>query len=161
MPPPARHQLALLVLPAEPDGPLDRGSALMAAWRAAGFALGPGPGHPLVEGGCAAARACAAPAARFLANRQGGFRVRCPATGANAVPAFSRALEAWRRGGPRRLACDCGATHDLNALDFAPPAGFARSWVEVVDAASPVLLPEAARIVEEVWGESRVVWRRG
>lgn len=161
MPALPRHHLSLVILPPDPDAPGGRAAPLLAAWAAAGFGLGPGPGRALVEGGVRRVRAVEEPVVRFVANRQGGFRVRCPRTGENVVGAFSDALERWRAGGPRRLQCPCGVVHDLDQLDFAPGAGFGRSWAELVDVGSAELVTEATRIVEEVWGPSRLVWRRG
>lgn len=148
--------------------------ALFAAWCDAGLVAedgrawgegtrvgGPGP-RALVAGGFGRVRAVDWGEERLVANRQGGFRVRCPATGANVVPAFNHAMTAWRAGGPRALACGCGATHDLADLDFAPDAAFARAAVEILDAEDAALTPEAEAVARATWGEApRVILRRG
>lgn len=159
VPPLARHQLAVLVLPADPDRDPADVVALVAAWRAAGLGLD-GP-RPIVAGGAARLRVEAHPTPRFVANRQGGFRVRCPVDGRNVVPAFNPAVERWREGGPRTLACPCGRTHDLDALDFAPAAGFARGWVALEDCGGAELDPEAAVLAARALGGMRLVLRRG
>lgn len=150
MPPPARHRLDILVLPADPDAPAATMEAAVARLTAAG--LWPGG---LAVG--AQARLVVAPRQRFVANRQGGFYVRCPADQAVIGDRFRRALTAWREGGPRTLGCACGATHDLAALDFAPAAGFAHAWIEVPDVDGPELSPEAVAAL----GDVRIVLRRG
>lgn len=151
MPPPASSRLALLLLPRGAGvGPAAL-EALAARW--AGRVVVPGGHRPprVVDGGHE----------RFLANRQGGFRVRCPVDGANLVPVFPRALERWRAGGPRTLACPCGATHDLAELTYAPDAGFARAWLELAEVGSGELTPEALAEAEAALGGVRIVPRRG
>lgn len=180
---PASHRLDLLVLPPS----LELGRAALEPLRRAWEAL---PGGP-VEGGCAAvaiepalgAVAADEPGAgrsggavgeragqpageplRFVGNRQGGFRVRCPDTGVNLVPRFNAAVMAWRDhvGDSRALDCPCGRRHDLASLDYQPPAGFARAWIVLRDVASAELRPEAAALVRALLGgEGRVVFRRG
>ena len=97
----------------------------------------------------------------LYANQQGGFRVRCPECGGNLVPAFQRALTRFRRGGPRRCRCDgCGADLPLEALEFQPPAAFARISLVTMDAGNASLTAEAARWVARALGPWRVVLRR-
>lgn len=157
-----RHQVALFVMSMDPDRPGDAALALLRRFRAEGFVDGERPGpRPLVDGGFAAARVEVFPRERFVANRQGGFRVFCPKDGTNVVPAFNPALEAWRAGGPRLLACACGEPHDLADLDYRPPAGFARGWVCLTDAGTLELTPEALALAEAEFGRVRVVARRG
>lgn len=103
------------------------------------------------------ARLVVAPRQRFVANRQGGFYVRCPVDQSLVGDRFLRALTAWREGGPRALECACGATHDLAALAFAPAAGFAWAWIEVPEVEAPELAEEALAVL----GEVRIVLRRG
>ncbi len=155
MPPPASHRLDMLVLSHDPLADRSAVADLVAAWTplAAQSALVAG-GHGLV-------RLEGDGPLRFLANRQGGFRVYCPVSGENVVGAFVVALTAWRAGGPRTLQCPCGTPHDLTTLAYAPPAGFAASWILIPDVASAELTPEAVRIAKEVLGEVRVVLRRG
>lgn len=157
-----RHDLALFVMAADPDAPGERAATLLDHLRAAGFVDGERPAaRPLVDGGFALARAEVFPRERFVANRQGGFHVRCPADGSNVVPRFNKALEAWRVGGPRALECACGATHDLAALDYRPPAGFARGWVVLTDVGGAELTAAALALAEGELGRVRVVGRRG
>ena len=170
---PASHRLDLLVLPPS----LDQGRAalepLLRAWEAL-------PGGP-VEGGCIALAVEPAPGSapppaeplRFVANRQGGFRVRCPDTGANVVPRFNAAVTAWRDAQARApdatdhralraLDCPCGRRHDLVALDYHPPAGFARAWIVLREVADPALRPEAQALAERLLGGApSVLYRRG
>jgi len=115
----------------------------------------------LVPGGHGPPRVIDGGGERFLANRQGGFAVRCPVGGANLVPLFVRALEGWRAGGVRSLECPCGARHDLAALDYLPEAGFARAWIEIPRAEAPELHPRAQAEAVAALGGVRVVPRRG
>lgn len=155
-------RVAVMLLPADPERPPEDAAAVLDRWRAAGFLAGDRPGpRPLVPGGFARVRADLGDRVRFVANGMGGFRVYCPDTGANVVPSFDRALEAWRAGGPRALACTCGALHDLAALDYRPPAGFARGWIAVEDAAAVDIDPAALAEAEACLGEVRIVLRRG
>ena len=149
----ARHRLDLLLLPAEPD---TGRAAIEAAWdglRAAGV---------IPVGGGGRVRLDVHDTVRFWANRTGGFRVACPDQRVPIVAAFVRALEAWRVGGPRVLACPaCGDAHPLEALAFAPDAGFARGAVcleQVEHAEVPRGVHDA---LVDAWGGVRVVARRG
>ena len=162
MPPPASRRLSLLLMPRDADRTEPAAFEVLARWAHAGF-LPPGDhGSPsLVEGGCASVRAMSSGVQRFLANRQGGFSVRCPASGVNLVPTFVPALTAWRRGGPRYLGCVCAKDHDLVDLEFAPAAGFAFQWVELFDVDGAEVVPEALALAAEVWGGVRMVGRRG
>lgn len=159
----AVHRLTLHLVPADPDAPPARVEALRARLVAEGWLAAdgtPGP-RPLVAGGFARARVETFEAPRFLSNWQGGFHVRCPVTGENVVAAFSGALSAWRAGGPRAVACGCGATHDLAALRYAPEAAFARGWVALIDAADAEVHPDALALAEAALGGARVIGRRG
>jgi len=98
----------------------------------------------------------------LYANRLGGFRVRCPETGANVVPAFASAMSAWREGGVRRIEpCPaCGGGHDLAELELQPPGAFGRwAWV-VADVATASLRPEAVAVLHETLGPGAWVRRR-
>jgi hypothetical protein len=130
-----RHRLDLLVLPASPAGELG----------------------PLRDWAAALAGAAALPAGavawaweepggpRFWSSGLGGFRVFCPVVpdGAPITAAFVPALEAWRHGGRDALGpCPrCGGLHPLDALRFAPEAGFAPAAVRLVDVARAWLEP--------------------
>lgn len=143
MPAPARHQLAILLL-------CDDAAAVVARMQANGHLDGDGPGPVQVAGGFLRARVMRFDAEQFVSSGQGGFRVRCPAGAGNVTRGFVPALEAWRAGGARVLACRCGATHDLAELDYAPACGFAREWVELLDvgeATPPPGLPMGVRVV--------------
>lgn len=178
----ATHRLDLLVLPADPDAPVDALAPVLAAWAAAGF-LGASSDDPedlappvvscahassprlryasgpreLVAGGVGSIVWMQEAQPRFLANRSGGFRVRCPDTGATLADRLHPAVEAWRRGSPRVLACACGVTHDLADLDYFPAAGFARGWIELDDVGDADLVAEARSLAPDV----RLVLRRG
>ena len=167
--PPMSHRLSLLLLPAHPDAAASA-IRLLDRLRAEGFVSGTGPGsRPLVDGGFVRAgveSGLDGAGPRFVANRQGGFAVRCPLTDASVVSLFNGALEAWRAGAERTLDCSCGSVHDLAALRFLPEAGFARAWVFLLDVASAELTPDGARFAAlELGGPDlgglRVVGRRG
>jgi hypothetical protein len=99
---------------------------------------------------------------RFVSNRLGGFHADCGSCGAALAGPFSRALESWRRGGPRCLRCGaCGTESDLAALRFSPDAGFARAWLVFEDVGSVDLAPDALGLLEDVLGGVRIVLRRG
>ena len=72
----------------------------------------------------------------LYANQQGGFRVTCPDEGRNVVPAFSAALTAWKRGGPRSMSCSCGRSHALERLSYEPDAAFGSAALIVANVAS-------------------------
>jgi hypothetical protein len=162
---PASHRLGLLLAP-----PSGAGSTLAdATWAARAKAalaeaglLGVSGASSPVDGGCAAVRAEAYDRERFVANRQGGFRVTCPDGGGSVVPLFNRAIMAWRDGlGPRRMACSCGAEHDLADLRYAPPAAFTRSALVLEDVGGAAPTEAATRCIEAAVGPFVVVWRRG
>ena len=151
MPPRPGHRLDLYLVPDEgrplPDA-LE--SVLAGAGWAEGRAAGPAAGE-VVRGGYRGVRLDRPPGERLYANGQGGFRVFCPETGDNIVPAFQAAVIAWRDGGARTLACPaCGATHDLVHLSFAPAATFGRGAIVLLDVAE-AQLTEAGRARAEAW----------
>ncbi|MDP2308191.1 MAG: hypothetical protein Q8P18_19380 [Pseudomonadota bacterium] len=161
--PPAAHRLSLLLLAADPERPGDFAEKLFEALLDGGWIAqdgGPGP-RPLVPGGFARARLETFDSVHFASSGQGGFAVRCPVTEQNVVSGFNRALEAWRAGAPRRLACVCGQAHDLIELHYAPQAGFARAWVALVDVQGVELTPEAYAEAERQLMGVRMVVRRG
>ena len=155
MPTPPSPRLGLLVVPSDPTLPTAAVEAVRASWHAAGI------DERLVPGGHGRVWTDAGTSVRFVSTRQGGFRVGCPRDGRTVVAGFVRALSAWRAGGPRRLACVCGEVHDLADLAYAPPAAFATAWIVVEDVAAPALDPVAASLAKELWGEVRIVLRRG
>jgi hypothetical protein len=134
--------------------------------QAQGWWTGDGRSGPsaaeLVEGGFVAARLHVEARPRLWANQLGGFQVRCPTGGEPVISAFTKAIGAWRDGGPRVLsACPaCGALHPLEALDYRPPAAFAQLAVELIDVADGGLRPEAERLWASHGGLIRVIGRR-
>jgi len=146
------HRLDLCIVPAEPDHPVlpDVARALAGAWRAAPPA---GARHVRVD---------LPGEATLYANQLGGFRVACPVGGESIVPAFGRAMGAWRRGGPRSLSCPaCGDSHALEALAFTPPAAFAQGGVVLGDVETSQLEDGALETAARVLGCAvRVVGRR-
>jgi hypothetical protein len=157
VPPRPGHHLDLsLVLPA----PIADPAALDAALRAAGLAADPAPGRA-VPGGYRAVRLDRPAAPTLYANRQGGFRVACPACGANLVPAFSAAMARWREGGPFAVGCAaCGQAGPLDAVVFRPPAAFGAAAVVLVDAGAPALTGWGEHAFRELLGPFTVVGSR-
>lgn len=161
--PPAAHRLSLLLLPADPERPGEYADRLFESLKFGGWIDedgSPGP-RPIVAGGFARARVDVFDHVHFASSGQGGFTVRCPITEGNVVGAFNRALEAWRAGGPRQLACECGLTHDLTELHYQPHAGFARGWVTLVDVQGVELTADAQAEAERLLMGVRIVVRRG
>jgi hypothetical protein len=164
--------LRLCVLARDPDAPagdlrtawaalLDGGWLHAAPSHAADAAAAVAGSRPLVAGGFARATLQVSEGVRFLANGTGGFHTRCPACGGALAAVFARALTAWRAGGPRRVACPCGHEGDLDAVSFAPTAGFATAWLALDDVGSAELLPDAAATLGQVLGGVRIVGQRG
>jgi len=149
VPPRASSRLNLLVL--RPPGGGQAPEAVLAALGA----------QPISAGGERLRRSGSADSERFFANAQGGFRAFCPAAGASLTERFVGALEAWRGGGARTIHCTCGAEHDLAALDFRPPAGFAAAWIEARDVGSVDLDPVANAVLTRLWPGFRVIGSRG
>lgn len=147
MPPRASSRLRLFLVPGPAGGP--PAAAVLAGLGVVDWGVG-----------ADAVRAWSG-APRFFANGQGGFRVSCPTTGESLVPGFSAALEAWRLGGPRQIACSCGVAHDLDTLVYAPPAAFASTAIELWNVPAADLPPAAARAVDACWPGFRVVGSRG
>jgi len=106
--------------------------------------------------GFASARTLLFEGEQFVSSGQGGFRVACPVDDRNATAGFVPALEAWRRGGARNLACACGASHDLTSLIFRPVCGFAKQWLEFSDVGAADIAAPAALLEG-----TQVIWRRG
>jgi hypothetical protein len=111
---------------------------------------------PLFYNGFAYARNLLFESEQFVSSGQGGFRVSCPVDARNATAAFVPALEAWRRGGARNLACACGDSHDLTALIYRPACGFAKQWLEFSDVGAADIAASDALLEG-----TRVIWRRG
>ncbi len=151
------HRLDLLIVPGNPDTvPSSEVITALSAWL---DDVGPGA---LVDGGGAGWGLDQPGKAVLYANRQGGFHVRCPACAAPLARAFGVAVGRWRAGGAREVACGaCGTSHDLDGLDFRPPAAVASFALVIRDAADGRLRDEGRRAVERFLGPVRVVGRRG
>ena len=155
------RRLNVLLVPEDPDRMAPSG--LMDALHELGFHVGGRPGpraDELVVGGFKLLRVDQPARAYLYGNRQGGFHARCPETGDNVVPALGPALTAWSDGGPRQLDCPCGRPHDLNALDYRPPARIGRFAVEARDVQGLALGP-GRRELEALIGPVVVVGSRG
>jgi len=166
MPHPSRR-LDLFLVPADADNPPDRGrfealQRTLAERDVLDDAGAPGPhAERLVDGGFAALRFEEGEGRRLYANQQGGFRVRCPACGANLVPALHANWSDITEDGGRELTCpECGGVSPVIDLQYEPPAAWGRWAVRVADAGSASLHAEARRAVEDVLGPVRVVARR-
>lgn len=149
MPPRASSRLTLYVLPGA-SGQTPAGDLLVAL-----------SGAELAEGGAGEVIAESFDRDRFIGNGQGGYRVRCPESGDSIVRPFAAALEAWRGGAPRTVNCPCGAVHALSALEFSPPAGFARQWLRAMGAQSLDVPAFAREILNLHWPGWTVVGSRG
>jgi hypothetical protein len=162
-------RLDLLLVPRDPSVPAERARRLLESLQAEGVvdpAGAPGPAADRwIPGGFARLWLDDPGVIGFWANRQGGFTVRCPATDAPLVEAFSRALAAWRAGVPGQppeVACaSCGSAHPADALVFRPEAAFG-PWALVTGHAQAAELSEEGRARAEVaLGSCAVVLRRG
>lgn len=164
--PPASHRLDLLLVPDQPERPLDRPAwdALLRSWIGRGHVRGTGPGpaaEALIEGGFRRLWLDDPGRVTFFGNHQGGFRVTCPATGLPIAPRFSEALTRWRGGGPRALDCPaCGASHLLEAVRLDPPGAFGPFAVCLADVSALHLRPAARLEVEAALGPMVTVWKR-
>lgn len=165
--PAARHRLDLLFVAAAPDRSVDAAAfnTLEAGWRAEGLIATSGPGagpqrDALLPGGFARLWLDLAPDGALFANQLGGFRPRCPDSGAPLARPFAAAMEAWRAGGPRSLACPCGRVHPLEALDFEPPAAFARGAVIFSDVRSVEPTRRCLEAIRALLGPHRLLLRR-
>jgi hypothetical protein len=159
----AYTRLDLVLLPEGPDVQVD-GPAVLDRLRRAGVVMEDGRAGPaasrLVDGGFVRAWVESDDLrGRFYGNQIGGFRVACPTCGASVAEEFGRTLEAWRRGGPRWMACHrCAAGSDLANLRFAPAAGFGRAVLRLADVGRAALTEEGWRMVAPDF--VRVVARR-
>ncbi len=160
------HRLDLYMMPTHPDRQVHDGEAraILRQGEARGWWTpegGPGEHASLVAGGMRRVRLERHTEVRFVGNQQGGFSVRCSACSALIVEAFSAAMTAWRRGGPRAVACQsCGAGQPLEHVLMRPEGGFARGWLHLADVGSSVVGRELSELVEATWGPTRVVGRR-
>jgi hypothetical protein len=141
------------------DRSLDAG-ALGASLDALGLSAGEARSRA-VEGGYVGLRLDQPDGLTLYANRQGGFRVACPACAANLVPPFAAALGRWRAGGPFEVACAaCGGTAPLDAATFAPPAAFGARALVLLDARSHRLTEWGQATFERLLGRFALVGSR-
>ncbi len=167
----ARHQVALLVLPAAPEVSAERVRAAWTRLSADGFVDGhlPGARSVLVEGTFRRAlldlpaAGAEEPPVRMVANRLGGFRVACPTCRVNLAAPFTAAVGPWRAArGPRAVTCpSCRAERPLEAVDAMPPVGFARGWIAFEEADALELHAEAHALLVASLGGVHLVLRRG
>lgn len=163
MPRPSPH-LDVFLVPSElRDLPVQ--SELVEALERLGVAAGRGAGPrsaEVLEGGYRSVRVDRPPAPTLYANRQGGFRVQCPESGESVVPAFGRALTAWREGAdPTLRSCPaCGRDHAFDALVTSPPAAVGAGAVVLVGAGSVRLGEQSRDELRAVLGDFHVVGSR-
>lgn len=160
------HRLNLYVVPDDPDRALDelRLAAAVERLRAEGVLSGWGPGAAadrLVPGGFRRLRIDRPAQACLYGNRQGGFHARCPSCGDHLARALGPALAQWRAGRPRLVACGCGVSTDIAALDFAPPAAVGQFAVEIRDVQTTELAPDGKPWLASGIGGFVVVGSRG
>ena len=97
----------------------------------------------------------------FVANHQGGYRVRCSSCGANIVSAFARQIQLWRRGGERRMQCpSCHAEYPLENCEFRPPAAFCNSALVLSDVGTANITESALYDVQTFLGECQIIYKR-
>lgn len=164
MPRPDRR-LDLVLVPADPEAcPVEEARSLLedlVRQRIIDDDGRPGPeAARWSDGGFARIRVDAPGAMVLYANQSGGFRVSCPACGANVVPAFNRALTEMRAGGSREVTCGCGSVRPLEDLHHQPPAALGRMAIVTSDVGRPALEPDAMARVQAALGPVRTVLRR-
>ncbi|MBX2801604.1 MAG: hypothetical protein KTR31_28260 [Myxococcales bacterium] len=161
------HRLDVYLVPTDPDAaPRRSAQAYLQQLEARGILTndgGPGPhaGRWMPEG-FARLRLDLPDAPTLYANRQGGFRVRCPDRGDVVTADFARALSEWRSGGPRQFACSaCGQDHPLEAADGRPAFAIGSLALVAADAGATSPTPEALAEVQQALGPVRMVLSRG
>lgn len=157
------HRLDLAIVPNKADASAARPG--LAHLVHAGFTTADGRSGEraaeLVDGGFVTVRLDFPGRRTLYANSVGGFRVCCPRSGDSIVPAFHAAMARFRVEPDTALECPaCGEAHDLNALDFQPPAAFGSWACLLVDAGSFALTPQGLAAVRAIWGDVRVIPRR-
>jgi hypothetical protein len=160
--PHASRRIDLLVLPPDPDQPLDE-TAVSTLFRTWGVDDRGHVDHPerLMAGGFKRVWVDRPGRVWLYGNQVGGFRVLCPETRENISGAFGRAHRAWKAGSERTVDCPaCGSVHALEGCEFVPPAAFARWALIFSDASSAVLTPEAEDQLTQALGKTRVILRR-
>ena len=160
--PHASHRIDLLVLPKDPDQPLDEEAmtALFEAWGVDERGRVADHREP-IAGGCKRVWVDRPGRVWLYGNQSGGFRVRCPVTQDNIAKSFGSAHRAWKNGGARVVLCpSCGNTHPLEDVQFAPPAAFARWALVFSDASSSVLHSSTMAQICEALGPTQSIIRR-
>ena len=156
------HRVDLLFVPDNLEATPDTSAfaLLKQEWRAQGRLVSQAD-NPLVIGGFGRFWLDIPGRLTLYANQQGGYYVRCPISGGNLARNFSLAVEDWRRGGVRSLACQhCGAVHALEAITLAPPGAFARGAVVFTNVGSLELSEGVREALVPVIGSGREVIRR-
>lgn len=137
----------------------------LAALEAAGVVAGRGPGPQAADvlpGGFTSWRSDRPARPILYANRQGGFRARCPRCAEPVAEPLGRALASWRAGGPRGVVCPrCLWSGDADQVSAAPPIAFGGGAVVFVDVAEAALAAGARARLAHALGEAPAfVWSR-
>jgi hypothetical protein len=163
------HRLDLVLVPTAIDAPIARADQLVDRLRGEGV-IGvrsePGPRAEFWATSFASVRIEDPGRIVLWANRQGGFRVACPATGDLIGSAFEAALTAWRTTGgspdEATFRCpSCREAHALPAVTAAPSIAFGPWGIVTASIGDPELAPSAWAWVAETVGEVTAVLRRG
>ena len=159
--PHASHRLDLLALPSDLNSAPDESAFAALSLRWSLDARGKsGDSAALVEGGCRRVWFDRPGRLMLYANQTGGFRARCPANSAIVSSEFGRAHRAWKAGGPRTMACVCGAEHALEHVVLQPAGAFAQ-WAVVFSSAEGLGLTDRAMgDLVELFGPIRTIVRR-
>ena len=159
--PHASHRLDLLALPADLNSTADASAfaALSERWSLDGRGKSSDL-TALVEGGCRRVWFDRPGRLMLYANQTGGFRTRCPVTAAIVSSEFGRSHRAWKEGGPRTMACVCGAVHALEDVILQPAGAFARWAVVFASAQSLALTERAVADLVELFGPIQTIVRR-
>jgi hypothetical protein len=161
------HRLDLLLVPEPPDArPIAEARGLLADLVALGVLSADGTAGPRASewmpGGFARLSVDDPGGVTLYANRQGGFRARCPVDGGNLAPELTTAITAWRAGGPRSLSCPrCGRTHALEEVDGLPAFAFGSLALVTAGAHAAALSPWGLELARSALGPERTVLRRG
>ena len=98
---------------------------------------------------------------RLYANHQGGYRVFCPECSENIARAFAAAVQKWRAGSVRSLACSmCLAETPLEECVLKPYGGFAHSALIFAGVGEAAISLSAQQLISDVLGETRLVFKR-
>ena len=152
---PGSHLDVYLVEPWQKPWSADLDVAITQAGWAAGMEPGPAR-RRLVGGGYRGIRVERHDRITLFANRQGGFRVVCPACRTDLASDFSR-IWSERRDPAAALSCRCGHTPPLADLHYLPDAAFGRLAVVLLDAAT---FDVASDEVRSVLPNARIIGSR-